>query len=103
MSGSKKQDEFYHIEVKSQQEFKRFRTQIVGQISGIERVGGQHEDGSWETVKWLVSKEMAHIENGILVADQTEVKELFEMLGAAPNTSSIIVSQRKLNLDLVIR
>ena len=76
--------EFYHIEVKPQQEFKTFRTQDVGGKGGIERVGGQRENGSWDTVKWLVSKEMAHVENDKLIADDKDAKELFEKLNSVP-------------------
>ena len=63
---------------------KRFRTQDVGEKGGLERVGGQRKDGSWDTVKWLVSKEMAHIEKGKLVADHKDAKELFDALDSVP-------------------
>lgn len=76
--------DFYHIEIRPKEEFVVFRTQDVGKKNGIERVGGQRENGSWETVKWLVSKEMAHLENGTLVADHPDAKELFDELGAEP-------------------
>jgi len=56
----------------------------VGKKNGIERVGGQRENGSWDTVKWLVSKEMAHVENGKLVPDHKDAKELFDELGSQP-------------------
>jgi hypothetical protein len=76
--------EFYHIEVRPKEEFVTFRTQDVGKKGGIERVGGQRENGSWDTVKWLVSKDFAHIEDGNLVSDHPEAKELFDELGSAP-------------------
>ncbi len=75
---------FYHIEVKSPEEFKRFRTQDFSKKGGIERVGGQREDGYWETVKWLIAKGLAHIEDGELIADDKEVHELFDKLDAVP-------------------
>ncbi len=77
--------EFFHIEIRSQKEFKAFRVQNIGKNSGIERVGGQSENGSWKTVKWLVSKELAHIENGKLVADHSDARELFDQLEVVPN------------------
>jgi len=52
--------------------------------SGIERVVGQRADGIWDTVKWLVSTAMAHVENGRLVADHTNAKELFDRLDSEP-------------------
>lgn len=76
--------DYFHIEVRPKDEFVTFRTQDVGKKNGIERVGGQRENGSWETVKWLVNKEMAHVENGRLVADHPDAKELFDKLGAEP-------------------
>ena len=76
--------DFYHIEVRPKEEFVTFRTQDVGKKNGIERVGGQRENGSWDTVKWLVSKEMAHVENGKLIADHPDAKELFDELGTEP-------------------
>ena len=76
--------EFYHIEVRPKEEFVTFRTQDVGKKDGIERVGGQRENGSWDTVKWLVSKDFAHIESGKLVADHPDAKVLFEELGTEP-------------------
>lgn len=82
--GATGEGEFYHIEVRPKEEFKTFRTQDVGEKGGLERVGGQRENGSWDTVKWLVSKEMAHVENGKLVADHPDAKELFDELGSEP-------------------
>ena len=76
--------DFFYIEVKSKEEFKTFRTQEVSGKNGIERVVGQREDGTWETVKWLVSKKMAHVENGKLVADDKDARELFDKLNHVP-------------------
>lgn len=85
MKYAEKQGGFYYIEVKPIAEYKTFRTlRNTSEKDGIERVGGQREDGSWDTVKWLVNKEMAHVENGKLVADDPAVKELFDRLGSKP-------------------
>ena len=82
--GATGEGEFYHIEVRPKEEFVKFRTQDVGEKGGIERVGGQRENGSWDTVKWLVSKEMAHVEAGKLIAGHKDAKELFDDLGFEP-------------------
>lgn len=82
--GATGEGEFYHIEVRPKGDFKTFRTQDVGEKGGIERVAGKRESGSWDTVKWLVSKEMAHVDGGILVADHEDAKNLFDDLGSAP-------------------
>lgn len=84
MSYAKNQAGFYYIEVRPIAEYKTFRTRDVGVKRGIERVAGQRADGFWDTVKWLVSEEMAHVENGRLVADDADAKELFDKLDAEP-------------------
>ncbi|HEV8593726.1 MAG TPA: hypothetical protein VGQ55_16595, partial [Pyrinomonadaceae bacterium] len=40
--------------------------------------------GSWDTVKWLVSKDYAHVEGKTLVPDHEDAKSLFEDLGSKP-------------------
>ena len=82
--GNEGRGDFYHVEIRPARDFKRFRTQDVGGKGGLERVAGQRENGSWETVKWLIGKKMAHIENNTLVADDVDAKELFEHLDAVP-------------------
>lgn len=82
--GATGKGEFYHIEVRPKEEFKTFRTQDVGEKGGIERVGGKRENGSWDTVKWLVSKEMAHVADGKLVADYKDARDLFDKFGSEP-------------------
>lgn len=82
VQGDIAENEFYHIEVRPPREFKRFRIARSG--SGIERVGGQCENDVWKTVKWLVSKEFVHVENGRLVADNQTVRELFDTFDSEP-------------------
>ena len=43
-------------------EFVTFRNQDVGARGGIERVAGQRANGSWDTQKWLIGKNEAHID-----------------------------------------
>jgi hypothetical protein len=76
--------EFYHIGVRPSEDFVTFRNQDVGEKGGIERVAGKRASGSWNTVKWLVSKEFAHREGDTLVPDHEDAKSLFEDLGAKP-------------------
>jgi hypothetical protein len=73
---------FFHVEVRSPRNFIRFRVQALGS-GGIERVAGQHAGGSWDTQKWLIRKDRAHIENGVLVADAADVRELLGSLASA--------------------
>jgi hypothetical protein len=77
--------EFFHIEVRPREEFKTFRTQDVGERGGIERVAGKRGSGSWDTQKWLISKQHAHLEHGRLVADTEDAREVLDELGSSPH------------------
>src|SRR5262245_29802264 len=55
--GTKGRGEYYHIEVRPKREFTTFRTQDVGEGGGIQRVAGKRGSGSWDTQKWLISKD----------------------------------------------
>jgi hypothetical protein len=75
---------FFHIEVRPRREFRTFRTQDVGKKGGLERVAGKRPSGSWDTQKWLVSKEHAHRVGGRLVPDTADARKLLKVLGAPP-------------------
>lgn len=81
--GAGGEGEFYHVEVRPSREFKTFRTQDVGRPGGIERVAGKRSNGSWATQKWLISKRLAHVEEGRLVADSTPARDVLNDLGSA--------------------
>jgi hypothetical protein len=59
--GSGGQGNYYHIEVRDGSDFETFRTQDIGDPGHLQRVGGKRATGSWATVKWLISKEDAHV------------------------------------------
>lgn len=82
--GSTGKGNYYHVEVRSKSDFVTFRTQDVGRPGHIQRVAGKRSNGSWETVKWLISKEDAHLANGKLVADTTGARKVLEQLGSKP-------------------
>jgi hypothetical protein len=82
--GSGGQGNYYHIELRDGTDFETFRTQDVGDPGHLQRVGGKRATGSWATVKWLVSKEDAHVEDGKLVGDTQEVKDLIKRLRSTP-------------------
>lgn len=75
---------YYHIELRSGEDFETFRTQDVGDPGHLQRVGGKRAGGGWSTVKWLVSKEDAHVEDGRLVGDTQEVRDLLKRLRSRP-------------------
>jgi hypothetical protein len=82
--GAKGGGRFFHIELRPAKGFVTFRVQNVGGPAGVERVGGQRADGSWDTAKWLIEKSHAHIERGRLVADSAAARNLLSKLGSAP-------------------
>ena len=82
--GSGGQGDYYHVEVREGGDFETFRTQDVGDAGHLQRVGGKRASGSWATVKWLISKEDAHVENGKLVGDTKDAKDLIRKLGSQP-------------------
>ncbi|MDQ3776362.1 MAG: hypothetical protein M3461_19395 [Pseudomonadota bacterium] len=83
-AGTTGRGEYYHIEVRPKSEFTTFRTQDVGDKGGIERVAGKRSSRSWDTQKWLISKSHAHVEDGRIVADTSDAKEVLRDLGSKP-------------------
>jgi hypothetical protein len=47
-------------------------------------VAGRRPGGSWATVTWLIAKEDAHIQNGRLVGDTAEAKQVIAQLDSPP-------------------
>lgn len=79
--GSTGKGKFYHIEVRPKDEFIKFRVQDVGDKGGLERVAGQHQDESWSTVAWLISKDDAHIsENKNLIITGKTAKSVLKQI-----------------------
>jgi hypothetical protein len=82
--GSRGEGRFYHVQVRPNSRFVRFRVQDVGARGGAERVAGQRADGSWDTVKWLIEKSHAHVAGRTLVADTAEARKVLAGLGSRP-------------------
>lgn len=82
--GTRGRGRFFHIQVRPNGQFDRFRAQDIGAPGGIERVSGRRPDGSWDTVKWLIEKTDAHIDDGRLVGDTAEARKLLKSLGSVP-------------------
>lgn len=78
------QGEYYHVEVRPKSEFTTFRTQDVGAKGGIERVAGKRSSGSWDTQKWLIAKAHAHVEDGGLIPNTEDAREVLGTLGSKP-------------------
>jgi hypothetical protein len=76
--------EYYHIEVLPRTDFVSFQTQTVGRRGQIQRVAGQRSSGYWSTVKWLIDKKEAHVQDNKLVPDTLAARNVMEQLGSEP-------------------
>lgn len=72
--------QYYHIEVRPKTQFTSFKTHDVGRSGHTQRVAGRRKSGGWATQKWLISKNDAHVENGRLVADDSNVKQIMSRI-----------------------
>jgi hypothetical protein len=75
---------FFRIEVAPGRRFIAFRYHDVGRKGGVERIAGQRPDGTWDTVGWLISKDLAHVERGRLVPDTVDARKVLSAIGTAP-------------------
>ena len=82
--GSTGKGEYYHIEVLPKADFVTFQTQDVGRRGHIQRVAGRRSSGYWSTVKWLIDKDDAHIQDNKLVPDTKDAQAVIEQLGSEP-------------------
>ena len=82
--GTRGTGNYYRIVVRPKTQFVAFRTQDVGDPSGLQRVAGQRSSGAWSTQAWLVSKQDAHVTNNRLVGDSKNARQLLAALGAKP-------------------
>lgn len=76
--------DYYHVAVRPKRHFTSFRTHDVGREGHTKRVAGHRRSGSWDTVKWLIHKDDARIENGWLQADDAGVAKVLDQLGSKP-------------------
>ena len=84
LPGTPGEGHYYHIVIRPKHEFVTFRTQAVGRKGHVQRVAGQRTGGAWATVKWLIAKRDAHIEDGKLVPDTKSAREAVSQLGSDP-------------------
>jgi hypothetical protein len=82
--GTKGSGSYYHVMVRPKSGFSSFRTQDVGRPGHSQRVAGRRPSGSWATVKWLISKNDAHVEGSRLVADTRDAMKVLDRLGSTP-------------------
>ena len=82
--GTKGEGDYFRIVVRPKEEFTTFRYQDVGEKGHIQRLAGKRSSGSWDTQAWLISKDDAHLDGAILVADTDDARKLIDTLGTKP-------------------
>jgi hypothetical protein len=81
--GTKGEGDYYRVIVRPKEEFVIFRYHDVGKPGGIQRLAGKRSSGSWADQAWLISKGDAHIENGKMVPDTPDAREILKVIGPA--------------------
>lgn len=82
---TKGEGDYYHVVVRDKYPFEEFRTQDVGSEGHTLRVAGKRENGSWDTVKWLINKKDAHVNGaGYLHSNRKKTEEVLNSLGSVP-------------------
>ena len=79
-----KAGDYYHIGVRDKSQYQTFRTQKVADKDGLLQVAGQRSNAAWDVVEWLLSKQLAHVEGGKLLADHHDAQEVLDNLGSTP-------------------
>ncbi len=82
--GAGGEGDYYHVEVRDKNQFTSFRTQDIGREGHTQRVAGHRKSGSWDTQKWLIHKDDAHVEGDTLVTDDEDVQNVLDQLGSEP-------------------
>lgn len=80
--GTRGAGSFFRIELRPKEEFEEFRNQDVGRSGGLERLAGKRSNGKWDTVTWLVSKEIAHRDGDTLVIDDARARTALRQIGS---------------------
>lgn len=75
--------DYYRVEVRDKYDFVTFRTHDVGDPGGLQRIAGKRSSGSWDDQAWLIPKNRSHIEDGELIGDDNEVREVLTKIGPA--------------------
>ncbi len=75
---------FYRVVVRDKSDFVMFRNHDVGKKGHVERLIGKRANGRWATVAWLIDKNEAHVEGGVLVGDSDDVRNVLRKLRRRP-------------------
>lgn len=82
--GTTGEGDYFRIVVRSKDDFTTFRYHDVGDKGHILRLAGKRSSGTWDTQAWLISKQDAHLEGDVLIADSEDAKNLIDELAAKP-------------------
>lgn len=82
--GTKGEGDYFRIVLRPKKEFTTFRYHDVGEKGHLLRLAGKRSSGSWDTQTWLISKDDAHIDGDVLIADTDDARRLIESFGSKP-------------------
>lgn len=78
--GMGNQGSYYRVVIRPKSEFITFRTHDVGREGHSQRIAGKRSSGSWATHSWLIKKDDAYIENGVLKSKDSKIKKILNRL-----------------------
>jgi hypothetical protein len=84
LPGTGGKGKFYRVNVRDKSDFVIFKNHDIGERGHIERLAGKRANGRWATVTWLIDKNEAHIDNGTLIGDTPDVKDVLKKLRRKP-------------------
>jgi hypothetical protein len=69
---------YFKLKVAPEEEFTSYIKEDITKKSKI--VMGKLTNGMWKTTKWLIHKDDAHLKNGKLIADNSKLKKVINIL-----------------------
>jgi hypothetical protein len=94
--GATGEGEYFHVVLRDKNQFSEFRSQDVGDAGHTTRVAGKRNNGTWDTLKWLIKKTDAHIDRqGYLRADREKEQHILSQLGSVPRHKNADIFQAK--------
>jgi len=92
---------YYHIMVNPKEDFTLFISKNVDRNGFIKEISGRKLNGNLAIHKWLISKNIAHIDNNRLVPDLTEAKKFLQTLRGNIRRINGDIFQVKLNEEKI--
>jgi hypothetical protein len=75
--------QFSRFEEQPKEAFVEIRSHDLGE-GGSEQVAGKRTGGSWSSREWLIARDQAHVERGMLIGDTVDACRVLSVLGGEP-------------------